>query len=81
MLYEIFFGSGLSMMGFRQLLKTGVCSEETNLMLGEMKAVEVGELKGSGNFVVINNATGEKVVVRYLKIAVAEVINKYSCGF
>ena len=62
---------GVSVTVCRQDLKTGVCTVGTLLMFGEMLEVVVGEILGTGDFVVITNASGKKVVVRFLKIVVA----------
>jgi hypothetical protein len=62
---------GMIVMVCRQDLKTGVCSVGTQLVAGEMLEVVIGDILGTGDYVVITNMSGKKVVVKFLKIAVA----------
>ena len=62
---------GVSVMVCRQLLKTGVCTAGTTLVYNEMLEVVKADLLGTGEKIVITNASGKKIVVKYLKIAVA----------
>ena len=55
----------------RQDLKTGVCTVGTPLVFGTMLEVVVGDLLGTGDYVVITNGSGKKIVVKFLKIVVA----------
>ena len=62
---------GVTVMVCRQVLKTGVCTVGTPLVYNEMLEVVKGDLPGTGEKIVVTNTSGKKVVVKYLKIAVA----------
>ena len=62
---------GVTVMVCRQVLKTGVCTVGTPLVYNEMLEVVKADLPGTGEKIVVTNASGKKVVVKYLKIAVA----------
>ncbi len=63
--------SGVSVMVCRQVLKTGVCTVGTPLVVNEMLEVVKGDLPGTGEKMVITNKSGKIIVVKYYKIAVA----------
>jgi len=60
-----------SVMVCRQVLKTGVCTVGTILVYNEMLEVVKADLRGTGEKIVVTNMSGKKIVVRFLKIAVA----------
>lgn len=62
---------GVSVTVCRKILKTGICSAGIPLVANEMLEVVKNDLPGEGERVVITNLSGKKIVVKYLKIAVA----------